>query len=43
MPIIESTPKRLVIKSGSTTFTLDREVAKLRRYSNTGRDGIWGR
>ena len=25
MPIIESTPKRLVIKSGSTTLTLDRD------------------
>lgn len=28
MPIIQSTPKRLVLKSGSTTLTLDRDSGK---------------
>lgn len=28
MPIIQSTPKRLVVKSGSTTLTLDRDSGK---------------
>ena len=28
MPIIESTPKRLVLKSGSTTLTLDRDSGR---------------
>jgi hypothetical protein len=28
MPIIEQTPQRLVLKSGSTTLTLDKDAAK---------------
>ena len=28
MPMIENTPRRLVLKSGSTTLTLDKDVGK---------------
>jgi hypothetical protein len=28
MPIVENTQRRLVLKSGSTTLTLDKEVGK---------------
>ncbi len=28
MPVTESTPRRLVLKSGSTTLTLDKDVGK---------------
>ena len=28
MPIIENTPRRLVLKSGSTTLTLDKDAGK---------------